>query len=93
MKATLEFELPANLDDYRDAVNGKRWREYIDDMESILLVFRDIDENEDRKKTLAEICQHIQSERQRAGLTFYSESEWQEDRATQRKLWADQLKK
>ena len=72
MKATLEFELPAEHDAYLDAVNGTRWRQYANLVEACVSTVGVKSESPECRQEFCEFLQSMREERLDAGLSLHT---------------------
>lgn len=91
MKATIEFELPADQDSYRDAMNGARWRAFAQGIEQMLIVMETTETRPDAQETYTNILRRMRFERAGAGLTYLSTAALAENAEIHAKRHADLL--
>lgn len=91
MKATIEFNLPAEHDAYLDAINGTRWKEVMRAFEWTLNVWRDTEENSDRRHAHDIVLRQLRDERKYAGLTYATVKSLKQDHARMDKFWWKRL--
>lgn len=91
MKATIEFELPAEQDAYLDAINGSRWKEVMRSFEWYLMVLRDTGENSDLRQAYDHIRRKLRENQQAAGLTYATVKSLKKDQSRSDAYWAKRL--
>jgi hypothetical protein len=72
MKATLEFDLPADIDAYLDAVNGARWREFVRHAQNHVSMWRDIEQDPKAIEVYSTVKLWLTQELGLAGLTHHT---------------------
>lgn len=91
MKATIEFNLPADVDAYQDAVNGPKWKELARATYFVLMVWRDTEENRQCREIYEEVIKWYRSQLQGEGLTLASSLTMKQSRSRQMKFWSKRL--
>lgn len=93
MKATLEFELPAEQDAYWDAINGARWREFVRHAQCYISMLRDIDKNPECREAFFALKTWLREELGNAGITHHTSKSLQDEYRRVEKFYSEQVEK
>lgn len=93
MKATIEFDLPAEQDAFVDAVSGKKWKELVRGLQEMLHVMARTDESKERQAAYETMYRWLASERALAGLGLASNASLEAAWIKHSELWRDELDK
>jgi hypothetical protein len=91
MKTIIEFELPADEDAYRDALEGTKWKDFVCDIEQFLILLEATEANTDAQRAYRAVLQRMRHERALAGLTFCAAAKLRQLRAEHGRQWSEQL--
>lgn len=91
VKATIEFDLPADQDAHLDAVQGERWKALAYNLYVWLRMMAATDENVERQRVFDEVQSFLRDERLTAGLTFCCSEHLRDLRAKHHKACSEEL--
>lgn len=91
MKASIEFDLPADEEAFLVAVEASRWKDFVLDLERLLICMETTDPNPDLQRAYHNLLRHMRHERALAGLTFESAATVRDLHEEHDVLWREKI--